>query len=279
MKKTIVITGATNGIGAATAHTLAKMGHHLILTGRNESKLAAIQKEVSNQYDNDSIDSVWMPQDELSKVTLGAEEILTKTDKIDVLINNAGAIFTEYQETKDGIECSFGVNHLSHFLLTKELLPALKRGLHSRIINVASEAHRGASFNGSWITKKDGYFGFTAYALSKLANIVYSYELAKRLSPEGIAVNSLHPGVVKTGFADDSTGIFSWLFTLAKPFMISSDKGAETSVFLAVSDKVEGKTGEYYVRKKSRKSTTISYKQELADQLWKESESLISKNI
>lgn len=277
MKKTIVITGATNGIGASTAHALAKKDYHLILTGRSESKLAAMQQEIARESDNDHIETVWMPQDELSRVNAGAEEILNKTNQIDVLINNAGAIFTDYSETKDGIESSFGVNHLSHFLLTEKLLPALKSSHNARIINVASEAHRGANYSGSWIPKKDGYFGFSAYALSKLANIVYSYELAKRLSPDGIMVSSLHPGVVKTGFASDSSGIFSWVFNVIRPFMISADKGAETSIYLADTESLSGKSGDYYVKKKPKNPIKLAHDSSAAKLLWKESEALISK--
>lgn len=203
-----------------------------------------------------------------------AEEFKAKYNRLDVLINNAGAIYSERLLSPEGYEGQITVNHLSHFLLTGLLLPLMKNTANSRIINVSSQAHKMGKiwFNDLMLEKE--YSGIKSYGQAKLANILFTYELASRLQNTGITVNCLHPGGVNTGFDRHLKGIVNILWKSFKPFLITSEKGAETSIYLATSDEVNGITGKYFIKKKPVESTKLSLDADVAKELWKRSEEL-----
>ena len=210
-----------------------------------------------------------------------AGEFKAKHDRLDVLLNNAGAINMDRETTVDGFERTFATNHLGYFLLTQELLDLLKKSAPSRIVNVASEAHRqapsGIDFD-DLMYEKRGYGGFAAYGASKLANILFTRELAKRLEGTNVTANSLHPGVIASGFGRNNKGVFGFIMrNIASPFLGSEESGARTSVYLASSPDVEGKTGLYWKSSREARTTRAGQDDEAAKRLWKLSEELIEK--
>src|SRR5262249_25023461 len=208
-----------------------------------------------------------------------AAEVATAEPKIDVLINNAGAMFTRREVSADGFEITFATNHLSYFVVTDGLLKSLQAAGRARIINTASEAHRGAQLDFDDLQFSKDYSGFTAYRRSKLCNILFTKELANRLKGTGVTANSLHPGFVSTRFADNNRGLLAYLFRFAKLFAISPEKGAETIVFLAKSNEVANTSGLYF--QKCRPTTPAKESQDgkAAKQLWEATAKLISTEV
>jgi NAD(P)-dependent dehydrogenase (short-subunit alcohol dehydrogenase family) len=206
-----------------------------------------------------------------------AAEFIAGHPRLDVLVNNAGAVNMGRSVTADGFETTFGVNHLGYFLVTDLLLETLKASAPARIVNVSSDAHVGARMNFDDL-QSERYSGMRAYGQSKLANVLFTYELARRLEGTGVTVNALHPGVVMTGFGRNNAGPFGFLFaafhTLGRPFLLTAAQGAETSVHLASSPEVEGVTGRYFVRKRATASSPASRDDEAALRLWQISEEL-----
>jgi NAD(P)-dependent dehydrogenase (short-subunit alcohol dehydrogenase family) len=274
MNKVIFITGGTSGIGKATATELAKMGYQVIISARNEEKGIQTVKEITQTVANADVSYMVADFLSLKEIRKMAEEFKTKYNRLDVLINNAGAIYSERVISPEGYEGQITVNHLSHFLLTGILLPLMLNTGKARIINVSSQAHKmGKIWLDDLMLEKE-YSGIKSYGQAKLANILFTYELARRIQDKGITVNCLHPGGVNTGFDRHLKGVVNILWKSFKPFLITPEKGAETSVYLAVSDEVDGVTGKYFIRKKQAESTQLSRDAELAKEFWQKSEEL-----
>ena len=265
-----LITGATSGIGNATAIELAKLGYNLILTSRNEVKGNKIAKSISKKYKN-KIEFVRTDISSLKNVRKFSEYVKSKYDHIDVLINNAGSRFNNYKKSADGIELTFATNHLGHFLLTLSLIDLLKKSRSARIINVSSSSHAGNAIDLNNIISPKYYDKSFVYGQSKLANVLFTYELAKRLKEESITVNTLDPGSVATNFARND-GLYYWVkhivYYLLKGELLTPKQGAETVVFLASSPVVEGVSGKYFYKNKEKKSSEHSYDGKAAKQLW-----------
>ncbi|HPN38782.1 MAG TPA: SDR family oxidoreductase [Melioribacteraceae bacterium] len=264
MIKTILITGSTDGIGKKTAELLAKMGHKIIIHGRNLNKCLSTVEEVKSISGNMSVDFFVSDLSSFSSIKNGAEELKNRYSKLDVLINNAGIYAKEKRLTEDGFESTFAVNHLSVYLLTGLLLPLLKNSSPSRIINVSSVAHERAKFNIDDINLEGGYNHYIAYANSKLANILFTNYLANLLPANYITVNSLHPGVITTKLLKEGFGISG----------SSLEEGASTSVYLATSEDINNITGKYFVKKAIAKMSKTAEDLNLAKELWNLSEKI-----
>jgi NAD(P)-dependent dehydrogenase (short-subunit alcohol dehydrogenase family) len=275
--KICLITGATDGIGKETARCLGKQNAQLILVGRNPEKGEKVQKKLIAITGNDQIDIMTADLSNMNAIQKLSAEIHKKYNKLNVLINNAGAFFSKREITDDGFEKTFALNHLGYFLLTKLLLDLIKKGKDPRIINVASGAHIGATLDFDNLQGKNDYSGWAAYKRSKLMNIMFTYKLAELLKDTPITVNTLHPGFVRTRFGDNNTGIVGIGLNLAKKIgAISIKKGAETSVFLATSPTVKGVSGKYFVKCKPEKSSSSSYNKSDIDRLWRTTDECLS---
>ena len=277
--KICLITGSNAGIGKATALELARKKATVILHARNTDKAKVAQTEIISETGNNDVHILCADFASLNQVRSMASQVLSDFERLDVLINNAGAVFAEYGETEDGFERQWGINHLAPFLLTNLVLPHLKKSESARIVNVSSSAHKNGKikFDNKNLNKQKtiskSYNPILAYSESKLANVLFTYELAKKIKDFNIAANVLHPGAVRTSIGvKNNSVIFRTIWKLAKPFMLTEEKGAATSVFLASSPAVEGKTGGYYIRSKSVKSSKRSYDTSLAERLWTFSE-------
>jgi retinol dehydrogenase 12 len=273
--KVIVVTGPTSGIGEVTARELARSGAHVVLVCRNRAKGEALRDALRAKGTSDAVDLVVCDFASLADVRRGAAEIRARFPRLDVLVNNAGAIQMSRSTTVDGLETTFAVNHLAPFLLTNLLLDKLKQSAPSRIVNVASRAHFRRGIDLDDPEGKTSYHGFTAYCRSKLENVLFTYELVRRLEGTGVVANCLHPGVVATGFGRNQPGIFKLAVRLAAPFMWTAEKGAQTSIFLARDPSVERVTGKYFDEKsRERRSSRLSYDTTLQRRLWDMSERL-----
>lgn len=273
--KICLITGANSGIGKFTAMGLAKSGAKVIMVSRNKEKGQKTLQEIVGKTGNNEVELLTADFASFESVKKLVLEYKSKYNKLDVLINNAGTFFSELHYTKDGIEMQFAVNHLAPFLLTNLLLDTLKKSSSPRIINVSSKLHYRGSMDFDDLYLKKGYDGLKAYCQSKLANVLFTYELSRRVEGTGITVNCLHPGGVRTGLVNKNTsGIYKigWIFL--KPFMISPVTGAITSIYLAGSNEVEGMTGKYFDKCKPKRSSRISCDREIARRLWEVSEKL-----
>ena len=273
--KDIVVTGATDGIGKVTARELAKMGASVTIVGRDAAKGEAVVRELRQAAGHDRIGFVAGDLATQKGVRAAAAVIKGRLKKLDVLVNNAGAVFMKRELTEDGIERTFALNHLGYFLLTHELLGLLKASAPSRIVTVASAAHQGAKLDMSDLQNAKNYSGFRVYGQSKLANIYFTYELARRLQGTNVTANCLHPGFVASRFGNNTGGVFRLLIGWAKMVAaISEDNGAKTSVYLASSPEVQGVTGKYFDKCAAVPSSAVSNDVDIARALWRESERL-----
>jgi len=270
--KICIVTGATSGIGESTAHGLAQQGATLIIVGRNPQKGFVTVDKIKSKTGNSSVKFMHADLSSQKDVRRLAEQFKSNYQRLDVLVNNAGGKFLSRQETVDGYEMTFALNHLAYFLLTNLLIEPLKASGKARIINVSSGAHSGCSkINFDDLQFKDGYVGKKAYEQSKLANILFTYELARRLKGTGITVNALHPGGVITDFCKNN-GLVSWAKHITAHLLarnlVGPTEGAKTSVYLATSPDVEGVSGKYFTNMKSCKSSNASYDEDAARRLW-----------
>jgi retinol dehydrogenase 12 len=278
--KTVVVTGGNSGIGFETAAALATMGARVLVTARNADKgrdaVSAITQRVGREA---QVQLVVFDLADLASVRQGASEILEQAPRLDVLVNNAGLVLTERAETVDGYEATLATNHLGPFLLTNLLLDRMKGSAPSRIVNVASSAHkaarRGMPFDDLQSEKR--YRGMKVYGQSKLANILFTLELARRLAGSAVTANSLHPGTVRTGYGGDgdTRGFLAFGIKIGSPFFLSAAKGARTSVYLASSPDVEGISGQYFVKCKPKRPRPWAQDPEAARRLWQVSEELV----
>jgi NAD(P)-dependent dehydrogenase (short-subunit alcohol dehydrogenase family) len=272
--KICIITGASSGMGFATAVALAGMGTTLGLVCRNKERGDKAFKLIVDKTKNKNIKLFIADLSSIAEIKKLGEEIKKTFPSIDVLINNAGAINQKRILTIDGYELSFAVNHLAYFLLTNILLDHLKAAPKARIISVASAASRVGKiyFNDLQLEKK--YSSIKSYGQSKLANIMFTYELARKLEGSNVTANCLHPGVVKTRFAGEMKGFTGFMWKLGTTFFRTAEKGAETAIWLASSPEVEGISGKYYMDKKEIKSIKASYNIEAQQKLWEVSAKL-----
>jgi NAD(P)-dependent dehydrogenase (short-subunit alcohol dehydrogenase family) len=272
-KKLILITGATAGIGQAAAYALAAQGHELILVGRNPVKTERVAEEIRIQAGNNSIHSLVADFVDLDQVRRLAAQVKQKFPPLDVLVNNAGAVFLWRKKTKYGVEKTFLVNHLAHFLLTNLLLDHLRED--ARIVNVSSGSHLNGELDLTDLNMDKRYFVMYAYARSKLANVLFTYELARRLKDSKITVNALHPGRVGTDIFKANLPILGpvikWIVSRVS---LTPEQGADNTIYLAASAEVEGVTGKYFVKREAVSSSRLSYDEELAKRLWEVSEKL-----
>jgi NAD(P)-dependent dehydrogenase (short-subunit alcohol dehydrogenase family) len=263
--KTILITGATDGIGHATAVELARRGFRIILHGRDRARLERSLQDVIEAGTSNLHHVVEADLSSLEHVAAMTGGLIATGEPIHVLINNAGVYMTEKKLTRDGFETTFAVNHLSHFLLTLDLLDLLRYGSPARIINVSSVAHRRGRLDFDDLHASDGYGGYEAYARSKAANVLFTRSLSTRLDPGEISANALHPGVI-------STKLLRAGFTMAGG---SVEKGAETSVYLASSPEVEGVSGRYFGDSAERQAADHAMDVNTAERLWAASVEMI----
>ena len=273
--KTAIVTGANSGMGMATARALLDEGATVIMLCRSEKR----GKEAYEKLLEDGNGRTYLILADLGdydSIRNFAKQVKERFDKIDILVNNAGFISLDRQETKEGIERQFGINHVGHFLLTTELLDMMGEG--SRIVNVASGAHKTGKIHFDDINLHKGFNVFKAYSQSKLANVLFTRELARRVKDRGITVNCCHPGAVATNIGiDRETGFGKTVTKLLKPFFQTPEQGAATAIFLAMDESVKDITGEYFYKCKVAKSSKRSKDMELAKRLFEFSEQLVQK--
>lgn len=269
------MTGATSGIGQVAAERLAGMGARLVLVARDEARGEAAMARLAERAPGMVHTIHYADLSRLAEMTRVAAEIVAAEPRIDVLINNAGALFGARRLTEDGLERTFALNHMAYFTLTHGLRERLIASAPGRVVNVASKAHRRATLDFQDLQTKASYAGFKAYGRSKLCNILFTRELARRLAGTGVTANCLHPGFVATRFGDESGGLLSYGVRLAKLFAISPQKGADTIVYLASSPEVADVSGRYFYKRRSTTPSGAAQDDDGAKRLWAESERLM----
>lgn len=274
--KVCVVTGASSGIGRVTALELAKLGATVAMVCRNPERGEAARDEIREESRSETVHLLIADLSSQKDIRRVAVEIGERFDRLDVLVNNAGLALPHRMLTEDGIEMVFAVNHIAYFLLTNLLVDMLKKSAPARIVNVASQAHRRATLDLDDIELTRGYSMWGAYCRSKLANILFTYELARRLSGTGVTVNAVHPGTVRTNIWAAAPAWVRPILAVASPFMRSPEKGAETLVWLASSPEVEGMSGRYFIDLRAAQSSPLTYDEALARRLWVTSERLAS---
>jgi NAD(P)-dependent dehydrogenase (short-subunit alcohol dehydrogenase family) len=272
--KTIVITGATSGIGQIAAEKLAAMGARLVLVARDKTRGEAELARLRPLSPGVNHSIHYADLSRLAEIKRVAADIATAEPRVDVLINNAGALFGSRQVTSDGLELTFATNHMSYFILTHGLRDRLRAAAPARVVNVASDAHKGEKLDFDDLQSAKSYRGLHVYGRSKLCNILYTRELARRWHGSGVTANSLHPGFVSTRFGDQSGGMLSFAVRAAKTFAISPEKGAETVVYLASSDEAANSNGLYFYKCQPATLTKEAQDDDSARRLWQESEKL-----
>ena len=274
--KVCLVTGATAGIGKVTALDLAKRGATVAIVARDPAKGEATRDEIRKASGNDDVSLFLADLSSQSAVRKLAADFLAKHDRLHVLVNNAGAILGERRMTEDGIEATFATNHLAYFLLTNLLLDAIKASAPARIVSVASDAHRSFEIDfDDLMFERRSYASMNAYGASKLANIAWSAELARRLEGTGVTASSLHPGVIASSFGQSGPGWMRFGVKLVAPFLMSPEKGAATTIHLATSPDVEGITGAYWKAKKRVRPNKQASDPEVGKRLWEVSERLV----
>jgi len=269
--KTVLITGGNSGIGAAAAEALAERGARLLLACRDLGKAERVREQIATRSRNHAVHVLPLDLGSFASVRALAASLNERFERLDVLVNNAGIFPARKILTEDGFEAQFGVNHLGHFLLTHLLLDLLKASAPARVITVTSRLHRFGSIDFASFRGETAYGPWRAYFQSKLANLLFSNELARRLAGTGITSNALHPGGVKTGIMRDASPA-SRLFSLF--FLNSLERGARTPVYLACSPEVEGVTGGYFIACKARRPARVARDEALAGRLWRASAAL-----
>ncbi len=274
--KLCVVTGATSGIGRETALGLAALGADVLLVGRDSARGAAAVADIKARGHRGEATFLAADFSSQASVRRLADEIRARHPRIDVLVNNAGGVNATRRLTVDGIEETFAVNHLAPFLLTQLLRDVLLASTPVRVVTVASEAHRMLkTLDFDNLQGEKRYKPLLAYSISKLANILFTYELARQLQGTGVTTTCLHPGVVRTGIWQSSRGFLKFVILLAKPFMMTSAQSAQTVVRLAADPALADTTGRYFQKEKETRSSELSYDAEITARLWKTSEALI----
>src|SRR5437879_5125338 len=266
--KVVMITGANSGIGKAASLALAKMGANVVMVTRNKEKGEAARAEIIKKSQNNSVDLLMADLSSLESVRKLATEFQKKYSKLHVLVNNAGLFNQRRKVTTDGYENTFATNYLARFLLTNLQLPTLEASAPSTIINVKAVGHYNAHVNFDDLNLEKEYGGWKAYGQSKLALVLFTHELAKKLQGTGVTVNSVHPGTVATNIWTRPFGPVGFIMALPKLFMTSPEQGAETIVYLASSPEANDLNGEYLEKLRGKKSSDESYDGEIAQRLW-----------
>jgi len=269
--KVVVITGATSGIGQVAAERLAGMGARLVLVARDKARGQATLARLRERAPGIAHSIHYADLSRLVEMKRVAAEIAAAETRIDVLINNAGALFGSRQVTEDGLELTFATNHMAYVVLTHGLRERLIASAPARVVNTASNAHERARLDFDDLQSAHGYRGFKVYGRSKLCNILYTRELARRWAGTGVTANCLHPGFVATRFADQSGGLFSYIVRMAKMFAISPEKGADTIVYLASSPEVAHVSGGYFYKCRPVTPSKEAQDDAAAKRLWLES--------
>ena len=273
--KTVIVTGGTAGIGKIIARELARKGGRVVIISRNPQKCVTVVEQIKSLTNNPQVDYIAADLSSRAGVSMAAFEFKKKYPRLDVLVNNAGAIFMERQLSVDGLEMSMALNHLSYFHLAMLLQDTLKASGAARVINVSSDAHRGQKIDFDDLQMEHSYSGFPAYGRSKLMNILFTYEFSRRTAGMGITVNAMHPGFVATEFAKNNGGLMKMGMQLVGLFARKPEKGAETAIYLASSREVDSVTGKYFFDMNPIESDPISYDAALAEKLWNVSLELI----
>jgi NAD(P)-dependent dehydrogenase (short-subunit alcohol dehydrogenase family) len=275
--KTVLVTGGTGGIGLATAAGLTGLGAHVGIVGRNAARSKAAAKRL--RAAGGQVDVLVADMSSQGEVHRLADEVLAAYPRLDVLVNNVGGYWATRHTTVDGLEHTFAVNHLASFLLTNLLLDRLRASASARVVTVSSGAQAMGHIDFDDLQGERDYSGQRAYNQSKLANVMFTYELARRLQGSGVTANVLHPGVVRTNFGrEDSKGWMRLMLPAIRPFMMSPERGAATSVYLASSADVEGVTGRYYANSKPKTSSKASQDAAAAARLWDVSAELVGRS-
>lgn len=265
--KVCMVTGATSGVGQATASHLAKLGASVVFVGRDPKKCALVADEIKAATGNPAVDFLVADLSSQKDVRRIAEEFKLRSPRLDVLVNNAGAIFFSRRKSVDGIEMTFALNHLAYFLLTNLLLDTLSASAPARVINITSARHGGAAMNFSDLELRKGYNGLKAYDQSKLANMLFTLELAKRVEGRGVTVNAIHPGYVESNLGKNDAGIFRPFVSLFRMGGITPEEASNYIVYLAASDAVANTTGSYFYKDKATASLA-AYDEQAASLLW-----------
>ena len=278
--KIVMVTGATAGIGAVAALELARKGAIVVGVGRNPEKCATTIARIQRETGNPQVEYLVADLSSQAQIRQLAEAFKAKYNRLDVLVNNAGAFINRRQESVDGIEMTLALNHLNYFLLTNLLLDILKASAPARIINVSSNAHQGSRINFADIESRRRYMSWAVYGQSKLANVLFTYELKRRLDGNGVTANTLHPGFVASSFGHNNHDLVGWGTRIAQKIAgRSPEEGAHTIIYLASSPEVEGVTGKYFVDEKAVPSSPATYDESTARRLWELSAAMTGTNI
>ncbi len=275
-EKIALVTGATSGIGKETARVLARLNYHVVIGARSEDKAKRVVDELMRDTGNKNIEYIIADLSLMREVRKMAEEFKKRHDKLHLLINNAGAYFAKRKVTDEGNELTLALNHLAPFLLTNLLLDLLKKSAPARVVTVSSAAHDMVKdLDLDDIQSEKKYRGFQVYGKTKLMNILFTKELAKRLKGTGVTANCLHPGFVRTGFGKNNSILHKIGMWLLSPFAISPKKSAEGVVYVATSPEIENISGEYFHNKKIKRPSRLALREDLAKRLWEISEKLV----
>lgn len=273
--KIVMVTGATDGIGKVTARVLVEKGAQVIVVGRNRAKTEKTVAEIKQKTGRESVDYLLADFASPTEIHQLATQFQARYDRLDVLVNNAGTMMISRKETADHLETTFAVNHLGPFLLTNLLLDLIKASAPARIVNVSSGAHKGQALDFDDLQMERSYQGMVAYGRSKLANLYFTYELARQLAGTGVTVNALHPGFVATNLGSDNIPLIGGLVKrVINLVAMNVEKGAQTSIYLASAPEVDGVTGKYFVDCRPVSSSPVSYDETAARRLWQISETL-----
>ncbi len=280
MERIAIVTGANSGMGKAITTELILQNYQVIMACRSQARGQKALEDIKAKTGQENVELILCDLSSLESIKQFIDIFSSKYEQLHLLINNAGVILPKRAETKDGFEMQFGVNHIGHSYLTNGLLSMMKNSSPSRIVNVSSGAHKLGKIDLNNISMKKGYHTFKAYSRSKLANILFTYALSKRLTGTGVTVNCCHPGAVGTSMGvDRETGFGKGLLSFLSLFFLTSEQGAETTLYLATSDEVEGVSGKYYYKCKQVQSSKKSYDAQLAEKLWLITEDSIKKAL
>jgi len=274
--KICLVTGSTSGIGKVTARELANQGATVVLVSRTRAKGEATQAEITQASGNPHVDLLVADLSLLADVRRLASEFHHTYPHLHLLVNNAGCAYPTRTLTSEGLEATLAVNYLAPFLLTELLLDTLKASAPARIVNVSSAQHANARIEFDNLQGEKKYANLRSYNQAKLALLLWTYELARRLEGTGVTVNALHPGITATNFPSGMTGVLAWGMRLSTPFLLTPEKGAQTTLYLATSPEVEGVTGKYFVKSRETKSSNDSYDQTVGARLWEVTEQLVA---
>jgi retinol dehydrogenase 12 len=267
--KIVLVTGATDGIGKCAALELARRGATITIVGRNQAKTERVAEELKSAGNYDRVHVILGDLSKLSDMKSVAQAFAAKNERLDILVNNAGAWFEKYQLTDDGIEQTFALNHMSYFVITSELLEMIRKTPNARVVSTSSGAHMMSRFDLSQVVKRSGWAGFPAYADSKLANILFTLGLAKRLSGTSAVANCFHPGFTRSEFGKNNFWPIKWSFQLGQALVArTTEKGAETLVWLATHPDAGAYSGQYFFDKKARRIHAHGDDDGLAEKLW-----------